>query len=255
MQTLQDARSALRERLGAGARWDAPEAPAIELGWARSGTAYFARQLNALADNLLDGPSLVDRWTRRHLVAQVGYHARALTRLTEWAARGVPTAMFASPTQRADEIEDGSTLPDRALRGLFRHSAAHLDVEWRDLDGAAWNARVALPDGTQIPASETPWIRAREIWLRAVDLDNGGSFLDFPAGLIDRLLAGSAANWNGLGVTLAIADRAGPLTLGAEGGMQVRGSAADLARWLAGRGARRLHHEGPLPTLNLDLTL
>ncbi|MGA7454264.1 MAG: hypothetical protein WBW73_24405, partial [Rhodoplanes sp.] len=36
---------------------------------------------------------------------------------------------------------------------------------------------------------ETAWLRARCLWLRAVDLDNGGSFLDFPPALVDRLIA------------------------------------------------------------------
>ena len=44
---------------------------------------------------------------------------------------------------------------------------------------------------------ETAWLRARCLWLRAVDLDNGGSFLDFPPALVDRLIAESAAQWTG----------------------------------------------------------
>src|SRR5690606_37166878 len=56
---------------------------------ARRGQAYFSRKLNELRKDELDAPSLVPGWTRRHVVAQVGYNARALTRLTEWAATGV----------------------------------------------------------------------------------------------------------------------------------------------------------------------
>ena len=163
-----------------------------------TGTAYFARVLNHLTREELDGASLVvPGRTRRHVITEVGYQARALTRLTEWTASGVATPMFADPAQRLEEIADGATLPDRALRGLFHHAAVHLDVEWRDLTASQWDALVAGPDGEAICVRETAWLRARCLWLRAVDLDNGGSFLDFPPALVDRLIAESAAQWTG----------------------------------------------------------
>ena len=249
MNTLDDARAALRDRLGAGARWDAAEAPSEVLAWVRLGTAYFARLLNDLSDAELDAPSLALGWSRRHVVAQVGYQARALTRLTQWAASGVPQAMYASEAARLVDIENGATLPARALRGLFRHAAVHLDVEWRDLDAAAWDAGLFLPDGSPCMARDTPWIRAREIWLRAVDLDSGGSFLDVPAPVLDRLVDEAAAAWSGSSLSLVASDRASPWALGAQGGHSVHGRAADLARWITGRGARRLSHEHPLPAI------
>ena len=86
-------------------------------------------------------------------------------------------------------------------------------------------------------------MRAREIWLHAVDLDNGGSFLDLPPDLLDRLLPELAAE--------AGAERhprrRPTAACGSGGGPEVRGTAADLARWLAGRGARRL--SGDLPEI------
>ncbi|TQI65327.1 maleylpyruvate isomerase [Bosea sp. AK1] len=248
MVSLEQARAALRERQGDGARYEAPEAPAETLGWARLGTAYFARLLNNLADTDLRKPSLVPGWRRSHIVAQVGYQARALTRLTEWAASGTPQAMYPSERARLDEVENGSTLPTRALRGLFRHAAVHLDVEWRDLSGPAWDAELALPDGRLITARDTGWIRAREIWLRAVDLDAGGSFLDMPAAFVDRLLEETPAGRNGAPFVLWPTDRTAPLKLG-DGKITISGRAADLARWVTGRGARRLLHDQPLPPM------
>lgn len=245
MVTLDEARAALRERQGAGARYDAAEAPAEELGWARLGTAYFARLLNDLADDALDTPSLVPGWSRRHVIAQVGYQARALTRLTEWAASGTPQAMYASEAARRQEVEAGANLPTRALRGLFRHAAVHLDVEWRDLAGPDWDRALSLPDGTPVTARETAFMRAREIWLRAVDLDAGGSFLDMPPALVRRLLTEAAAAWDG--PALRLLPRGGAPVETGPAGMTISGRDADLARWLTGRGARRLDHDGPLP--------
>ncbi len=248
MSALDAARAALRVRLGGGARYDDPAAPAEMLGWARLGTAYFARLLNNLSDEDLDAPSRVPGWTRRHVVAQVGYQARALTRLTEWAATGVPQPLYASAAARLDEVENGATLPAGALRGLFRHAAVHLDVEWRDLSSSAWGAALTLPNGPPVTARDTGWLRAREIWLRAVDLDSQGSFLDMPSGLVDRLLAEAMAAWTGPSITLRLTDRAGSFATG-EGGVTVSGRAADTAAWLVGRGARRLASDRPLPAL------
>jgi maleylpyruvate isomerase len=56
---------------------------------ARRGTAFFARKLNELADAELDGDCLLPGWTRRHVVAHVGYNARAIAQLIEWLASSV----------------------------------------------------------------------------------------------------------------------------------------------------------------------
>ena len=108
---------------------------------ARRGTAFFARKLNELTDAELDGGTLLPGWTRRHVVAHVGYNARAIARLVEWAATGVETPMYPSPEARDQEINFGATLSPIALRNLFDHSAVHLSVEWRDLPDAGLGQR------------------------------------------------------------------------------------------------------------------
>jgi len=240
--------AALRERQGVGARYDDPSAPHAELALARRGTAYFARRLMELDDDAFDVPSLLPGWKRRHVVAHVGYNARAVARLVEWARTGVESPMYASETQRWDEIVWGATLPIRALRNLVDHAAVHLSVEWRDLVGSQWDAEVVTAQGRTVPARETAWMRAKEVWVHAVDLDNGGSFLDFPDEMIDGVVADVFRTWTRRGEPGAVALRATDRDLGApaygEGGPVVEGAAADLARWLAGRGARRLRVVG-----------
>jgi maleylpyruvate isomerase len=229
-------RAALRERLGAGARYDSPAAPARKLLWARRGTAYFARKLNELRDDELEAPSLLPGWTRRHLVAHVGYNARALARLVEWARTGVEMPMYASTDARKAEIELGSTLPARALRNLFDHAEVHLNVEWRDLTDAGWDAEVSDLDGRSFPVRETAWMRSREVWVHAVDLDNGGSYLDFPPDLLDALIADVLRSWERRSAVpdlmLAATDRPQPIRVGRPAGPVISGTTADLARWL-----------------------
>jgi maleylpyruvate isomerase len=86
---------------------------------ARRGTAFFARKLNELSDAELDGDSLLPGWSRRHITAHIGYNARAIARLVEWAATGVETPMYPSTEVRDHEIDFGATLSPIALRHLF----------------------------------------------------------------------------------------------------------------------------------------
>ena len=244
-----------------GARTDRTTDPRIleALLLARRGQAFFSRKLAELRDADLDGPSLLPGWGRRHVIGHVGLNARALTRLTEWAATGVETPMYDSPRARDEEIELAATLPDRALRHLSAHAAVHLDVEWRDLAPEAWSAEVRTAQGRLVPVSETVWMRTREVWLHAVDLDNGATFRQFPPELVDALLADVRTVWQRrhAGTLLPVLDatdrepsRPGPSEDQPADDVHLRGRAADLARWATGRGGAALLERvggGPVP--------
>lgn len=215
---------------------------AERLDIAREGTAYFAQRLAALADAEFDDPSLLDGWTRRHLVAHVGYNAAALCRILDWAATGVETPMYESMEQRAREIEEGSTLSVGSLRNLFTHTAAQLDEKWRTLPAEAWAAQVRTAQGRMVPASETAWMRSREVWIHTVDLGNGGRFEDLPEVVLDSLLDDIVGMWRrkgeGAGLVLEVDDRRfvvvedGPPVTDT-----VAGPLAAVVRWASGRGS------------------
>lgn len=214
-----------------------------ELLQARRGTAYFARKLNELSDAELDGGTLLPGWTRRHLVAHVGYNARAIARLIEWAATGVETPMYASTAARSHEIDFGATLSPTALRNLFDHSAVHLNVEWRDLPADAWHHKVKTAQGRTVPAEETVWMRTREVWVHAVDLDNGAAFTDIPAPVLTRLLKDITAAWHtrGTDAGLLIKVTGTELTFGdtpAENPTIISGPLPAVAQWATGRGTQ-----------------
>ena len=226
------------------ARSDQTTDPALlqSLLQARRGTAFFARKLNELTDAGLDGGTLLQGWTRRHLVAHVGYNARAIARLIEWAATGVETPMYASPEARNHEIEFGATLSPIALRNLFDHSAVHLNVEWRDLPADAWHHKVKTAQGRIVPAEETVWMRTREVWMHAVDLNNGASFSDIPAPVLERLLEDVTGAWKtrgtdaGLLVKVEGADSAFGDASAADPTI-ITGLLPAVVGWAAGRGA------------------
>jgi len=211
-----------------------------ELLQARRGTAFFARKLNELTDAELDGGSLLPGWTRRHIVAHVGYNARAIARLVEWAGTGVETPMYPSVAVRDHEIEFGATLSPIALRNLFDHSAVHLSVEWRDLPERDWANEVKTIQGRTVPATETVWMRTREVWIHAVDLANGATFADIPEPVLERLLRDITGAWQARGTDagLVITVTGTDLVFGDTGGrdpVTVSGPLAGVAAWAAGR--------------------
>ncbi|MET4538413.1 maleylpyruvate isomerase [Arthrobacter bambusae] len=239
------------------ARHDLATDPGLQedLLQARRGTAFFARKLNELTDAELYGGTLLQGWTRRHVVAHVGYNARAIARLVEWAATGVETPMYPSPEARNHEINFGATLSPIALRNLFDHSAVHLSVEWRDLPDANWAHEVRTAQGRTVPASETVWMRTREVWIHAVDLDNGATFNDIPAPVLQRLLTDITGAWKtrgtDTGLLIQVTDTAGngaSLTFGDTSTTNptiISGPLSAVVEWATGRGTKDIDAAGP----------
>ena len=71
------------------------------------------------------------------------------------------------------------------MRGSADDLAAALD----GLPAGAWDATVVTAQGRTVPATEIPWMRAREVCVHAVDLGAGITFGDLPADFTAALLA------------------------------------------------------------------
>lgn len=156
--------------------------------WMDEGTRVFLGTLAEVGDDDLDRPTALPGWTGRHLVAHVHYNALALRRLARWAETGVESRMYASPEHRRAEIEHGATLPAAELRDLVRRSADDLAAALDALPPEAWPATVLTAQGRAVPATEIPWMRAREVCVHAVDLGAGVTFGDLPADFVAALL-------------------------------------------------------------------
>lgn len=182
--SLDEARRALVARQGPGARYDAAEAPAEMLHLARTGTAYFARFLNRLADRELYAPLCPSGKTAAHVICAVSYQARGIARQGEAIAAGkAAPPLHDSEAELKTKIELGATLPARALRHLFDHTAVHLNVVWRDLSGDGWRTEAPGADGVWRPFADSARARACFIWAAAFDLNNGARRRDIPAAL------------------------------------------------------------------------
>lgn len=216
------------------------------------GTSYFSGQL-ANVDNADFGKAtLLPDWDRYHLVAHVGYNARALVNLVNWASTGVETPMYSSPQARGEEIARGASLPAGALRNLHSHAVVQLSVAWQACPDDAWSAEVKTAQGRTVPMSETLWMRTREVWIHAVDLNVNGRFSDIPQVVLATLVPEIVAKWRsgGLGDGLVLVNsetgERWAVTEGKET-TEVTGSLPGLTRWATGRGGAGVNTDAPDP--------
>jgi maleylpyruvate isomerase len=220
------------------------------------GTSLFLSRIAALADPALTAATRLEGWTRRHLVAHVAGNAEALNRLVHWALTGEPTAMYATPEQRGDDIATGAQLPPNALRSWLRSSASDLSRHLDRLSDDAWAHPVVTAQGRTVAATEIPWLRAREVMVHAVDLDAGVTFGDLPRAFVAALIADVVAKRSGVRDGPALVVTATDLddqwiVAGNGDRLEISGRLADLAAWLTGRAQPGLRTSGGagLPTL------
>jgi maleylpyruvate isomerase len=207
--------------------------------WMREGTARLLAVVDKLGDEDLRGPSTLPGWSRAHVIGHLARNAEALVRLATWAQTGVETPMYADREQRAAEIERSAALPADTLRTQLADTAAALDSALTRLPAARWEAEVHSALGRAIPAAELPWMRIREVWLHAVDLNTDARMDDLPAEVVDLLLddvtTALSARDDCPALQLTPTNRDRTWLLGGPATGTVSGTAADLAGWLTGR--------------------
>ncbi|MPY85605.1 MAG: maleylpyruvate isomerase family mycothiol-dependent enzyme [Actinophytocola sp.] len=161
--------------------------------WTDIGTKLFLDAVDKLTDDEFDVATALPGWTRKHVVAHVHYNAEALRRLLSWARTGVENRMYASAEQRNAEIASGTELPATDLRALVHDSAVALTSDMDTLSAYSWQREVVTAQGRTVPATEVPWLRAREVCVHAVDLGCGVSFEDLPEDFTAALITDAAA--------------------------------------------------------------
>jgi maleylpyruvate isomerase len=232
------------------------ERPEQALEWVGDGTRLLLGELSRLDDDALGSPTLLPGWNRRYLLSHLANNAGALRNLLYWARTGQERRMYVSAEQRAADIEAGASAPAAELRSLVESAAADL---WSDLDtmpAPAWSARVITAQGLSRHASEVPWMRAREVYIHAVDLGTGLAFTELPATFLAALLDDIAARRSALGtgpaLSLSATDADGTWQVdGATEAASIAAPLAALAQWLSGRPAGDLADTSgnPVPDL------
>ncbi|WP_265446024.1 maleylpyruvate isomerase family mycothiol-dependent enzyme [Flexivirga meconopsidis] len=235
------------------------EPVATTLPWATRGQELFEQAVSALSDADFAAPSRLPGWTNAHIVAHVAANADALGNLASWALTGVETPMYSSTDQRNADIERLSQEAPTALRSLTVERGAVLLGRLRELPDADWRAPVRTAQGREVPASEVPWMRCREVFVHAVDLAPGREFATLPADFLTALIADIAAQRSAKApdgasrVTLSVDDGAVVTAPVAEDqtAAEVSGDVAAVAAYLAGRGTSGLRVDGGGAVLDL----
>jgi maleylpyruvate isomerase len=226
--------------------------PDDALAWMQDGTRKLLAGLDRLPDEALAGPTALPGWTRRYLVSHVAANADALRNLVHWARTGEERRMYASTQQRESDIAAGSRLPPTELRAWVTSTAQALAADLDALPEGAWDAKIITAQGLTRAAGEIPWMRDREVYIHAIDLDLGIGWADLPAGFLTVLLddVTSRRSSKGGGPALAVAATDTGHTWEVAGGgapVPVSAPLADLAAYLTGRTAPELNAAPVLP--------
>ncbi len=161
---------------------------ATTLHWMDQGTRIFSGALAHTRDDALTGPTALPGWTGRHLAAHVAANAEALLNLAHWAATGEETPMYSSPQQRDADIQAGARRSPAELRRWAEQSASRLAAALAGLSDEQWSRPVRTAQGREVPATEIPWLRSREVMVHAVDLDPALGFVNLPEAFVLALV-------------------------------------------------------------------
>ncbi|MTE17454.1 maleylpyruvate isomerase family mycothiol-dependent enzyme [Nocardia aurantiaca] len=158
------------------------------LKWVEHGTQLLTEQVASLDEQAMSAPSMLPGWTRKHLVAHVAANADALGNLVHWAHTGERTPMYSSKEQRSADIDAGAKRAASDLTTWLTESTDTLAASMDALTTDQWQAEVVTAQGRTVPATEIPWLRAREVCVHAVDLGTGVTFADLPVEFLSALI-------------------------------------------------------------------
>ncbi len=213
------------------------------LAWAADGAAHLRGLMTRMGDDAFAAPSALPGWSRAHLLTHIARNADAMINLLTWARTEVATPAYASPEQRDADIEAGAGRTPAVIRADVLDSSDRLAQAARAMPQEAWSAIVRMR-GKDIPASDVPWLRAREMWIHAVDLDVGAAFTDLPTPMIEELLTEAAeamgAKEDCPPLRLVAQDRDRTWTVAETSDARtVSGTVPALTAWLLGRSRGR----------------
>jgi maleylpyruvate isomerase len=214
--------------------------PRERLAWMHDGEGFFLGGLDDLGDDDLREPSGLPGWSRAHVVSHFARNARALINLLDWARTGVATPMYPSVEARADGIEEGSHQSAADLRAEAHAASQQLLDATAAMPDDAWDGEIRTALGRATTGAEVPWMRVRETWVHAIDLDAGGRTEQIPdaiaVALIDEVTTTLHSRDDCPGVVLRASDTSRDWTMGpAEGAVTLKGPQASILGWVIGR--------------------
>jgi len=214
--------------------------PLERLEWMRGGEVFFLGALDGIGDDDLREPSGLPGWSRAHVVSHFSRNARALINLLGWARTGVETPMYPSVEARAAGIEEGSHQSAPDLRAEAHAASAQLQAATAAMPEAAWDGEIRTALGRLTNGAEVPWMRVRENWVHAIDLQASARVDQIPdpvaVALIDEVTTTLGSRDGCEGVVLRATDTGREWHMGpSEGSVTLKGAQPALLGWVMGR--------------------
>lgn len=212
------------------------------------------RTVDSLGDADWAGPTILPDWTRAHVVAHLALNAEGFARALHGLLDGAPVPIYDSQERRDADVEQLAGEPPQAIRDRLFAAGWSLRERLLALQPEQWTRTVErVPGGPDWPVRAMPRLRRREVEMHHADLGAGYSPADWPAAFTTQLLGELVTDHTlspdspPFAVRAVDVDRSWELGAGAP---VVRGTAATLSWWLAGRGAGDgLSANGDLPHL------
>jgi maleylpyruvate isomerase len=127
----------------------------------------------AITEPDLRVPSLLEGWTRAHVLAHLARSADAMRRLLAGVRSGQDRPAYASAQARQADIEESAARPAKDLMNDLADSAMALRTVVRQLPGDRWQVRVRILDSAPFPAAQLLTRRLVEVELHHCDLGIG----------------------------------------------------------------------------------
>ena len=164
--------------------------PPSRLAAVRRSTDRLVSDVRMLTDDRMREPSLLNGWTRGHVVGHLAAHARGLLRVTDGAERGDLVDPYpGGAAARSQEIEERAARPAAELTTELTEAVTELDQRWNGLAADVW------PRPTRSSAGERPLAagvlsRWTEVEVHHADLGLGYGPADWPGGYVSAALPG-----------------------------------------------------------------
>jgi maleylpyruvate isomerase len=217
-------------------------------------TTRYLAALEDLTDDDVRAPSALPGWTRAHVITHLSRNADAVSRVLHAAQAGTPATLYDSDEQRDAEIDAGASrgigeLREDASASWGRLLQAENEIHDSHLDGTY----ARTPGAPEMPVRRLGLVRRTEVEVHHADLLIGYTAADWPEAFTRGLVSRRQDELkDGPSMVLSTTDVDGLWKLGNGQGPEIRGTLADLAWWLVGRGdgTGLVSSTGELPRLD-----
>jgi maleylpyruvate isomerase len=129
---------------------------------------------DAISDDDCRGQSLLEGWTRGHVLTHLARNAERHIHLFECAGRGEIGDQYpGGMSQRNADIEDGATRSVADIVADLRRQVWGLEAQWAHATPDTWQGSARRPGGQVVPVSDLVFLRWREVAIHIVDLNVG----------------------------------------------------------------------------------